>query len=178
MKKVIKKILLIILITIIVYNIAYIILSFFKINSFFGMRFFIPETNSMKPAIEQRDVMFLKKVKEEKLKQNDVIIYKNGENIRIGRIVKVDDNMGIRSYVVKGDNRRNNETESLLMKNVQGKMIKKFTNGAMFLKILRSKILTVVIFIGLFIRYRLQEYKKQLIKKRKKQNEKMKKYIK
>jgi len=166
------------LIIIAIYNITYVVLSLLKQDiSFFGIRFFILESNSMKPAIEQKDVEIFKRVRENELKQNDIILYMNGENIRVGRILRINENMGKTSYIVKADNRYFYDTDQLLSQNIQGKMVRKVSNGAVFLKILRSKILTVFIFIVLLFVYKLERYKRRLKDRRKKQNEKLKQQL-
>ena len=174
MKKTIKKILLVLIIVIMFYNIAYCFSNLLKKKiSLFGISFFIPESNSMKPEIDQKDVVILKKTKESKLNQDDVIFYKNGQNNRIGKIININENYGKTSYVVKANNRYFNDTEQLLIENINGKMIKKISNGAIFLKILRSKVLTFFIIATLLVRYRLKQYKKTVTRRRKTQKNKI-----
>lgn len=116
----------------------------------------------MEPEINKNDIVILKKVKEKNLSEEDIILFlRNEEDYRMARIRNTRENKGIYSYVVKADN--NYYVEEILGETIQGKMIGKISNLAFLLNILRSKILTIIIIIGiiLFLRY------KQKLKKRK-----------
>jgi len=167
MKKILKRIVLILIIIIVIYNLSYSVLKLLKIDmSFLGIRFLILETNAMMPAISQKDMLILKKPKQSDLLKDDIILYTENKNVRVGRILNINENMAQISYVVKADNRYLNETEQLLIENVKGKAIKIIPDGAIFLKILRSKFLTLFVVAILFIIYRIQQYKGNLRKQR------------
>lgn len=74
----------------------------------FGYMPFSIQTGSMEPTIMTGDLIFVKKIDTSKLEKDDVIsFYAIEEGIKIiktHRIVEIDDEGGVISYVTKGDN--------------------------------------------------------------------------
>ena len=134
--KIVKKILTIV-IMIILFSILFIsgvilINSYIKpdeIPSFFGWKPFIVLSGSMETQIMTGDVVVVKEIDTKELKENDIVAFKDTDNIvithRIIEIIK-DENGNI-EYKTKGDN--NNDEDNGYVKTEQIEGIYKFRIG-------------------------------------------------
>lgn len=161
LKVLLKKILLLIIILIVIFNLIFFIFGpIDKNRKIFGNQIITAKTNSMEPAINKKDLVIIKKVAIQELEKDDIIIYQKGNDYRITRIINTHENRGIKSYLIKADN--NYYIEEILGDNIQGKVIKTIADNNIYLNILRilsSKILTVIIVIYLFL---LIRYKRRI----------------
>ena len=129
----------------------------FKKSGFLGICFLINDSTIMRPTIKENDLMIVKKIKKDaksELEVEDIIIYLRDGEPKSKRIIYKREQKGIVSYVIKGDN--NYYPEEILSEQVEGRVINIVSGGGVFVKILRSKVLTVFIFVYaiLFIRYK------------------------
>lgn len=97
----------------------------------FGHTFFEVATGSMSPTLQIGDVIVVKITKE--IKENDIIVYKDGESIITHRLVKKDDN----ELIAKGD--ANNSEDKPIQENmVLGKVEKVIPKLGVWRSILTS----------------------------------------
>jgi len=104
----------ILLIPIIVANVTIITNSFINPDEppgFWGYKPFIVLSDSMLPFIQSGDLVFVKEVETETLKEGDVIAFREGNSVITHRIVKIAEENGQKRFTTKGDN---NNTEDPL----------------------------------------------------------------
>lgn len=75
-----------------------------KIPSFFGWKPFIVLSGSMESQINVGDIVVVKEIETNKLKEGDVIAFRNGDIVIIHRIIEKEENAGKIQYITKGDN--------------------------------------------------------------------------
>lgn len=131
-KKILTSIIMIILCSILFVSGVILINSYIKPNevpSFFGWKPFIVLSGSMETQIMTGDVAVVKKIDANELKENDIIAFKDDDNIvithRIIEIIK--DENGNTKYKTKGDN--NNDEDDGFVRPEQIEGIYKFRIG-------------------------------------------------
>lgn len=131
-KKIITIIIMVILCSILFISGVILINSYIKpdeIPSFFGWKPFIVLSGSMETQIMTGDVVVVKEIDAKELKENDIVAFKDTDNIVIThRIVEImkDENGNI-EYKTKGDN--NNDEDNGYVKPEQIEGIYKFRIG-------------------------------------------------
>ncbi len=90
-----------------------------KTPSFFGYKNFIVLTGSMKPTLNEGDIVFVKEAKE--IKENDIIAFKEGNSVITHRVFEVYKEDGKEYYITKGDANSDTDQELLEKENVEGK---------------------------------------------------------
>lgn len=141
-------------------------------NSILGFRAYIIKTESMRPNINPGDIVIVKKVKEEKLKVNDVITIKTDNGINTHRIVRIEENF---KFVVKGDNNNLEDSNYVMYSQILGKKIMRIPLIGNFASFLQDEVYIIILFIiilKIFIHYQsLQERKDMRRLKKEKANE-------
>lgn len=161
--KILKRIMEIIAI-ILIYNIILIIVS--SINgkdfSILGYKAYIVDTNSMEPTINVGDIVIVKKVKEDKLKQGDVITFTEEGEVITHRITKVETEENGTQYVTKGDNNNTEDTFKIRYNDIIGEEILTIPRLGKTVQILDSKIiiLIIILIILIFILVKIQKNEK------------------
>lgn len=161
--KILKRIMEIIAI-ILIYNIILIIVS--SINgkdfSILGYKAYIVDTNSMEPTINVGDIVIVKKVKEDKLKQGDVITFTEEGEVITHRITKVETEEKGTQYVTKGDNNNTEDTFKIRYNDIIGEEILTIPRLGKTVQILDSKIiiLIIILIILIFILVKIQKNEK------------------
>lgn len=116
----------------------------------FGYTFFEVATGSMSPTMEIGDVVIVKITKE--VKQNDIIIYKDGENIITHRLIEIKDN----ELIAKGD-ANNSEDKPIQEEMVIGEVIQILPKIGIWRKIFTSSevvgliLILIVLFSAVFM---------------------------
>lgn len=156
-KKIISIIILIILLPILFVNGVILIDSFVNPNevpSFFGWKPFIVLSGSMENEIYSGDLVIVKEVDTEIIKENDIIAFKNGDLVTTHRVVELVKENGEIKYKTKGDN-NNIEDNGLVSQNqVEGLYqfkISKLGNLAMFTQTPVGMVICLSIPIALLI---------------------------
>ena len=176
--KTLKRIMEIIAI-ILIYNIILIIVS--SINgkdfSILGYKAYIVDTNSMEPTINVGDIVIVKKVKEDKLKQGDVITFTEEGEVITHRITKVETEEIGKQYVTKGDNNNTEDTFKIRYNDIIGEEILTIPRLGKTVQILDSKIiiLIIILIILIFILVKIQKNEKIENRREKKKIEENKK---
>lgn len=101
-----------------------IILNFISIKSdkafeIIGFRTYTVLSGSMKPKIQPGDVVVITNKKNNNLKINDIITFKEDNDIVTHRIIDIKDN----GYVTKGDNNNSIDSDIVPFDNVIGKVL-------------------------------------------------------
>lgn len=161
-KKIWNFIIYFILIIIMTYNISLIFQSILNPNktpSFLGIKTYVIISGSMEPNINIGDIVITKESDEE-LQIGDVISYRKGQSVithRITNIIKEEN--GDTKYRTKGDNNNTEDSEEILIENIEGKVIKVVPKLGEITLLLQNKISIIIIFIILYI-YISSNYKK------------------
>ncbi len=156
-KKIVTIIIYVILIPILIYNISLIVQSLYNPNktpSFFGIKTYIVISGSMKPEINVGDVVIAKNIKNEKEEINigDVIAFGKGQSVITHRIVNIEpDENEILRITTRGDNNNTNDSETILINNIEGKVIKVIPKVGKFILIFQERIVIMIFLIMCYI---------------------------
>ncbi len=156
-KRIVAMILYIILIPIMIYNISLIIQSLYNPNktpSFLGIKTYVIISGSMEPKINIGDMVIAKNIKneEEAISVGDIIAFRKGESVITHRIVRIEkDENEILRITTKGDNNNTNDRETILINNIEGKVITVIPKIGTFILIFQKKIIIIIILIMCYI---------------------------
>lgn len=170
--KIISTILYIILIPMIIFNFTLIIKSFINPNQtpdFFGYKSFVIVSGSMEPTIMKEDAILVKEVKQEEIKVNDIISFRQGDTNVTHRVVEIEEENGTKKYTTKGDNNHIEDKERITYEQIEGKYQFKINQFGIMTEILKSKITLMVLIITIILIYC---YKRKMQNKRQKRKEK------
>lgn len=156
-KKTFATIIYIILIPIIFYNTMIIVQAVTNAKetpSVFGIKTFVIISGSMEPSLEIGDIVVIKKVDKEDLKEGDVISFRNGESIITHRINKIIvDKNGIKQYETKGDNNNISDKSFVKYEEIEGKLFSKIPYAGKIVLLLKNKLIIIIILIIFYIMY-------------------------
>ena len=111
----------------------------------------------LKIEINKNDLVVTKETTEI-LNKNDIIVYVLNGQIRIGKIEKVNTDEGNISYIVKANNNYYPETKPIINDQIIGIVILNVFGLGFFLKILQTKIMTIIIFVILIFMFFYNRY--------------------
>lgn len=152
----IKKIVFI-FIVIILYNITLLYMSYidkFETPSFYIYKAYIITTTSMEPSIKENDVVIIKKCKDDDLKIDDIITFKSDNEIITHRIVgKAENGEEGYDYVTKGDNNKTEDSQTLTIDDIEGKVILKIPYLGKVVNLLKSGIVIILVVLIFLITY-------------------------
>lgn len=100
----------------------------------------------MEPNINIGDIVIVKEEKE--LQVGDVISYRKGQSVITHRIVNITEQ---KEYKTKGDNNNTEDSEIILDKDIEGKVIKVVPKLGKLALLLKNKIIIIVILIILYM---------------------------
>ena len=200
MKKILSIAIIIILTPILFVNLVILIDSIVnpdEIPSFFGWKPFIVLSNSMETDINSGDLVVVKELKDEVLKENDVIAFNYDGIVITHRIVQVVNDNGEIKYLTKGDNNSTEDNWYVTKNQIEGLYQYKIPglgNLAMFIQTPIGIIICLSIPLFLIIIYQItmniknkeyysneqsrEETLKKEIEELKKQNDELKQNIK
>ena len=147
LSKKISRILIAIIILIVVF-ITYSVINtrYYKkgYTSIFGYAYFMVDSGSMSPTIKKNDIVIIKE--NSKLKEKDIITYKENDYYVTHRITRIDDNR----LVTKGD--ANNSLDQIVYKkDVIGKLALIIPGGGLIKKVFTSPKVVLILIITLLI---------------------------
>lgn len=149
-KKIVRIGILVIVFPMLVYNVTVIIQSIIKPEktpSFLGIKTYVVISGSMIPEFEIGDIAIVKETRSDQLKKDDIISFREGQNIITHRIMQVSEESGQKYFKTKGDN-NNYEDEKLVSEAlVEGVVIGKIPFMGKIALLLRGKITIIVILI-------------------------------
>ena len=156
-KRIVSICVYIILIPILVYNITLIIKAITNPNetpSCLGIKTYAIISGSMEPNINIGDIVVAKSIKnkEESIKVGDVISYRKGQAVITHRITNIEkDENGILRISTKGDNNNAEDSERILINNIEGKVITVIPKIGYVTLVLKDKIVIIIIFVIAYI---------------------------
>ena len=153
-KKISKIIFWILLIFIAIYSTFIIIQKIFwreKTPSFFGYKNFIVLTGSMKPILNEGDIVIVKETDD--IKENDIVSFKIQNSVVTHRVTEVKKEADQTYYITKGDANSGTDTELLSIKDIEGKYCFKIPFLGQVILFLQKPIGMIVLFgiLGVFL---------------------------
>lgn len=157
-KRLIFKILYAIITICILYNVIYFLntaISKKDYFSLFGITIFSMENNSMEDEIKKNELIILteKGCNENDLKVGDIIAYEKNMELKVRKIISIRNDNGIKQYITKANNYYYPDNESILVEKIIGKINFHVSFLGNIIKILQSKITTVLIVILLIMKF-------------------------
>lgn len=156
-KKIITNIIYIILVPVLIYNFSLIFQSIINPNktpSFLGIKTYVIISGSMEPNIKIGDIVVVKEIKNEdnQIKVGDVIAFRKGESVITHRISNIEqDENRILRITTKGDNNNTEDSDTILINNIEGKAVAVIPRIGYFTLALQNKVIIIVIFIMYYI---------------------------
>ena len=161
-KFIIIKILYIIIIPIILYDvilIAQTVINPYKTPNFFGIKTFNIISGSMEPKININDIVITKEVDKSELIKGDIISFNLDGEIITHRITKIETKNGELIYTTKGDNNEVTDIEHVKYEQIEGKQIGVIPKLGIVLSILKNKIVFAIILTVLIICFMIERKK-------------------
>lgn len=160
------------IIPIIIYNLTLMIKSYInstEIPDFFGFKSFVIISESMEPTIMTGDAILVKEVKQEELKEKDIISFHDQGDINTHRIVEILEDDGIIKYKTKGDNNKKEDKELVTYDKIEGVYQFRIKGFGKIVEAIKNKITLVVLLIVLVLisACQVRINKKRLIRKEK-----------
>lgn len=159
---------------VLIYNIFLVLKSELNNNqdkTLFGYEAYIVTTESMKPNINEGDVIITAKCNEEKLKIGDVITFKKNNETITHRIVSIEKIGNKKRYTTKGDNNNIEDSEKITYNEINGIQVVLIPYLGKIIVFLQNKIFVIIIVILCLISYLYYTKKEE---KRKMRREKKK----
>lgn len=174
LKRKINILIYIILIPILIYNISLIIQAIIKTSetpNFLGIKTYVIISGSMEPNLQIGDIVIVKKVVQNELKQGDIISYRQGQSVITHRIAEVIDKEGKVEYKTKGDNNNAEDSGIISYEMIEGKVIKHISQVGKIAIILQKKgtIIFIILILYIYILYSSSIKKKRALRKLKRE---------
>ena len=151
-RKIISIIAYILLIPLLIYNIALIVQAVTSPNktpSFLGLKTYTIISGSMEPEIKIGDIVIVKEISDDKLKNGDIISFRQGQSVVTHRIVDINKNE--KKYITKGDNNNVEDSQDIDFALIEGKVICKIPFLGKIAQMLQGKITVIVIALMAYI---------------------------
>ena len=127
----------------------------------------------MESTINKGDAIFVKKVPQNEIKNNDIISFKQDGEIITHRIVGITEEKEIKKYETKGDNNNTKDKEKVTYEQIEGKYIFKLNQFGGVTEILKNKSTLIILLIIIGLVYC---YKSNIDNKKQMRQEKREKY--
>jgi len=157
LKKIISIVVLIILLPILFVNGVILINSYIhpdEIPSFFGWKPFIVLSGSMETEIFAGDLVIVKEIDTNEIKENDIIAFKQGDIVITHRVIEIIEEDGVTKFKTKGDNNNTEDNGYISQEQVEGLYqfkISRLGNLAMFTQTPTGMVVCLSIPLGLLV---------------------------
>lgn len=123
--------------------------------------------NSMKPELQNSDLIIIGKEKEYDMQEGNIYAYKLNEKIFVQRLYYIDTNNGNIQYIFKGDNNINPNIEGVKSEDIIGKVIFSVPIIGLFAKVFQNGFVCLFIIISIIyvVIYKVLKNKRNLNKK-------------
>lgn len=169
----INKILFIIII-ILLYNLILLGVSYIdnvNIPSVFGYKAYSITTDSMKPTLDEGDIIITKQQQEDKIKQGDIITYVQNGEVITHRIIQIETQDGKNKYVTKGDNNTIEDSEKINYEQIEGVKLIKIPLLGNILNFMKDEIIVLIIILVVLILYFYKITHEEIKEERRKKKE-------
>ena len=122
-----------------------------KVPTIFGVKPFVVLSGSMNPEIEVGDLVLVKEIDTNELKEGDIVAYRDkGDKVTTHRIVEVIKTDGNLSFITKGDANNAND-EEISSSQVEGKYEKRFPKLGNAIIFIQQPLGFAVVVLSIFI---------------------------
>ncbi|MEE0888236.1 MAG: signal peptidase I [Candidatus Saccharimonadaceae bacterium] len=123
-----------------------------KIPSIFGYKPFVVLSGSMETEIFKGDLAVTREVDAESLQKNDIVAFRDAENhVVTHRVVDIIDVNGEKKLVTKGDNNNSNDSDTVRMKDVEGKYLFKLSGFGNLVMMMQEPLTLVVVLVIILV---------------------------
>ncbi len=156
---IISVIICVILIPILIANLTILVKSFTRpdeVPSFLGYKPLIVLSGSMEPEFYSGDLVLVREVEANTVKQGDIIAYREGESVITHRVIEITTKDGRLYYTTKGDNNNVEDKIPVTEDKLEGKYLFKISglgNTAMFMQTPLGMLVFIVLPLSSFILY-------------------------
>lgn len=154
------------------YNIIYLLSTTITQKDYmklFGITFLNMESELMEDELSKNDFVMLKAVKENDLQEGDIIAYTVNGQTRINKIINLQN-----GYTTKSNKNYYPDIEKIQVEDIIGEKVLNIPFIGILLKILQSKITSVVVFVFLTFVFITNMYKNQKREERARKKEQLK----
>lgn len=172
-KNILTKLVYILLLPIIIYDLAIIIQTIQNPNetpSIFGIKTFCIISGSMEPVIQVNDIVLIKEVPQSEINEGDIISFNSAGEIITHRIINIEiSNRGELLYTTQGDANNIEDDTKIIFEDIEGKYIGKMPKIGKIILALKSKVTLGIVLTVLILFYIIEQ--KSNNKKIKRSNE-------
>ena len=123
-----------------------------KIPSIFGYKPFIVLSGSMEAEIFKGDLAVTRETGVEEIQKNDIIAFHDSENhVVTHRVVDIVEGDGGKEFVTKGDNNDRNDSNTVNMKEVEGKYLFKLSGFGNIVMIMQQPVTLVIVLVVIVV---------------------------
>ena len=123
-----------------------------KIPSIFGYKPFVVLSGSMETEIFKGDLVVTREVDIVAIQKNDIVAFRDKENhVVTHRVVDIIDVNGEKRLVTKGDNNNNNDSDTVSMKDVEGKYLFKLGGFGNLVMLMQEPLTLVVVLVVILV---------------------------
>ena len=120
-----------------------------KTPIFFGYKNFIVLTGSMKPTLNEGDIVFVKESKE--IQKDDIIAFREENSVITHRVYEIYQEDGKDYYITKGDANSGTDTQLLSSSDIEGKYVFKIPFVGRIILFLQKPVGIIVLFAILIV---------------------------
>ena len=121
-----------------------------KIPSIFGYKPFVVLSGSMEAEIFRGDLAVTREVDAKSLQKNDIVAFRDAENhVVTHRVVDIVEVNGEKRLVTKGDNNNSNDSDTVGMKDVEGKYLFKLSGFGNFVMIMQEPVTLIIVLVAI-----------------------------
>lgn len=143
------------LVPLLIYNISLILQAVMnpsKTPSFWGIKAYVIVSGSMQPELEIGDIVIVKEVEEDELKEKDIISFREGQTVITHRITNIETIENKKQFKTKGDNNNAEDSNVITIDEIEGKVINSVPHLGKIALVLQDKIAIIFIML-LFYAY-------------------------
>lgn len=123
-----------------------------KIPSIFGYKPFVVLSGSMEAEIFRGDLAVTREVDAKSLQKNDIVAFRDAENhVVTHRVVDIVEVNGEKRLVTKGDNNNNNDSDTVGMKDIEGKYLFKLSGFGNLVMIMQEPVTLIIVLVAIAI---------------------------
>lgn len=132
--------------------------------NFFGYKIFIIMSGSMEPTFNLQDIIVVKKMPVDMIKEDDIIAFRDGNTVVTHRIKEIIEEG---KYSTKGDNNNTQDSQTVKYEDVEGVYIFKIPKVGAVISFLKTGIGISIIIILIILLYRSEKNTEKVKKIRK-----------
>lgn len=171
-KKILIKILYIISVIAILYNMVFLIhktITHKEYLEVFGVSLFTMDGDLMRDDLNNNDLVIVKQINEDEINVGDIIAYSINGKIRINKVFNIyyDDSIRKVVYITKSNNNFQPDIEPIQIDQIIGKKVINISGLGAVIKILQTKFVSIIALIILCISYLYNRYLYNIKKERK-----------